>query len=83
MGGLLGLLQQDPETYFQSVTRYRAGSAASAELDSAAIDALVAARAAAKQARNFTEADRIRAELHAAGIELDDKPGGITQWRRA
>jgi len=83
LGGLLGLLQQDPEAYFQSVTRYRAGAAAAAELGADAIDALVAARVAAKQARNFAEADRIRDELRAAGIELDDKPGGITQWRRA
>ncbi|HEX7748918.1 MAG TPA: cysteine--tRNA ligase [Bordetella sp.] len=83
LGGLLGLLQQDPEAYFQSVTRYRTGAAASAALDAAAIEARIAARAAAKQARNFAQADRIRDELRAAGIEIDDKPGGLTQWRRA
>ncbi len=56
---------------------------ARAELDAAAIQALIDARAAAKAARDFAAADRIRAELREAGIELDDKPGGLTQWRRA
>lgn len=56
---------------------------ARAELDAAAIQALIDARAAAKAARDFAQADRIRAELREAGIELDDKPGGLTQWRRA
>ena len=37
---------------------------------------------AAKAAKNFAEADRIRDELTAQGIELIDKPGGITEWRR-
>ena len=46
------------------------------------IDALVLQRAEAKKAKNFAEADRIRDELKARGIELTDIPGG-TQWRRA
>ena len=50
--------------------------------DDAAIDAAIAARKAAKAAKNFAEADRIRDELTAQGIELIDKPGGITEWRR-
>ncbi|MCT9846940.1 hypothetical protein N7563_23085, partial [Leclercia adecarboxylata ATCC 23216 = NBRC 102595] len=72
--------------YFQSATRYSAAAmeqGARSTLDADAIQALIDARAAAKAARNFAEADRIRAELRDAGIELDDKPGGLTQWRRA
>ena len=52
-------------------------------LDDAAIEAQIAARLAAKKVKDFGEADRIRAELKDAGIELVDKPGGITDWIRA
>ena len=45
------------------------------------IDALVAARTAAKKEKNFTEADRIRDELKARGIEIIDTPQG-TKWRK-
>jgi len=41
------------------------------------------ARVNAKKAKNFAEADRIRAELLEKGIILEDKPGGLTEWRRA
>jgi cysteinyl-tRNA synthetase len=47
-----------------------------------AIEALVEKRKAAKAARDFAEADRIRAELRDEGVELVDKPGGITVWIR-
>lgn len=90
LAGVLGLLQQDPASYFQCATRYSAASlaqggasASAGELSAAQIEALIEARAAAKQARDYAEADRIRAQLRDGGVELDDKPGGVTQWRRA
>ena len=67
------MLQDNPETFLQ----------AGASLDEDAIQSHIAARAAAKAAKNFAEADRIRADLLSQGIVLEDKPGGITEWRRA
>jgi cysteinyl-tRNA synthetase len=66
---LLGLLGDSAATWFQGEGDTR-------------IDALVAARTAAKQNRDFAEADRIRAELAAEGVVLEDSPTG-TIWRRA
>ena len=45
------------------------------------IDALVARRTQAKKEKNFTEADRIRDELKARGIEIMDTPQGA-KWRK-
>jgi cysteinyl-tRNA synthetase len=52
-------------------------------LSAAAIEALVDQRRAAKAARDFPEADRLRDELRRQGVELVDKPGGVTVWIRA
>jgi len=75
MGAALGVLQQDPETYLRR-------SVGDGGLADAQIEALLDARRAARAAKNFAESDRIRAQLTAAGILLDDQPGGLTQWRR-
>jgi len=53
------------------------------QLSEAQIEAYIAERAAAKASKKFAEADQIRATLKNAGVELEDKPGGLTQWRRA
>ncbi len=76
MGALLGVLQQDPDTYLKR-------SVGEKGLSDADIEALLAARQAARAARNFAESDRIRGLLTAAGVLLEDKAGGVTQWRRA
>jgi cysteinyl-tRNA synthetase len=55
----------------------------SASPSDAEIDAQITARQAAKAARNFTEADRIRDGLKTQGIELIDRPGGVTEWIRS
>ena len=49
----------------------------------AAIEALIAQRSAAKANRDFASADRIRDQLKAEGIELIDRPGGVTDWLRS
>jgi cysteinyl-tRNA synthetase len=69
-GALMGLLQSDPDAWFRG-----------AEDEAAEIDALVAARTAARAARDFAEADRLRGELTARGVEIMDGAGGST-WRR-
>jgi cysteinyl-tRNA synthetase len=84
LAGLLGVLQLDPEQWFRlAVPGFADESAdAPAQLDEAAIEQRIAARLAARQARDFKAADAIRDELAAAGITLDDQPGGRTLWRR-
>ena len=51
-------------------------------LSDADIDRLIEERVAARKAKNFKESDRIRDELAAAGVVLEDQPGGRTLWRR-
>jgi cysteinyl-tRNA synthetase len=59
-----------------------AAAGVAAALSDADIDRLIEGRAAARKAKNFKESDRIRDELAAAGVLLEDQPGGRTLWRR-
>jgi cysteinyl-tRNA synthetase len=76
LGAVLGILRVPPELWF------RAGAPAGG-LEAADIEARIAARLAARKARNWAESDRIRDELATAGVILEDKPGGVTTWRRS
>ena len=77
LGGVLGLLQADPARYLQAGS----GSVPVGPLD-VDIQTFIEQRTAAKQAKNFAEADRIRQTLAAQGIVLKDGPAGTT-WERS
>lgn len=90
LAGVLGLLQRDAQDFLQGKSIHIhiqdgvvATSSAEAELvrGEVYINAQIEARIAAKQAKNFAEADRIRKELLNAGIVLEDSAAGTT-WRR-
>ena len=107
LGGTIGLLQDEPRTFWQgagfrgkgNVTASASASLSTVPLsgvvavgqvgevapkisDELDVNALVTERNASKAAKNFARADEIRKQLDAAGIVLEDKPGGITEWRR-
>jgi cysteinyl-tRNA synthetase len=89
-GALLGLLQVPHENWLKGITGtlnvklagINVEVAGTVALSESRIDSMIAARIAARKAKNFAEADRIRDELAAAGIILEDGPRGTT-WRRA
>jgi cysteinyl-tRNA synthetase len=76
LAGVLGLLQDEPSAFLRRRVGGQTGPGEQA------VEELITARAAAKAARRYSEADRIRDELKAAGILLEDGPQGTT-WRRA
>lgn len=82
--GLLGLLAEDPAAWLQGGPAEQAGpEAAPTGPDPDHVERLVAERIAARKARDFARADRIRADLLAGGVILEDRPDGRTDWRRA
>ena len=76
LGNVLGVLTLDPAEWF----RLRLGTEAQA-MPAAQVEALIEARREARKARDFRRSDEIRDQLAAAGVILEDKPGGVTQWR--
>ena len=69
LGATIGLLQHDAAQFVQGA-------------QSLNVDVLITERNTAKKDKNFARADEIRKQLDAAGIVLEDKPGGVTEWRR-
>ncbi|TAL04059.1 MAG: cysteine--tRNA ligase [Rhodospirillaceae bacterium] len=74
-GEMLGVLQQSPAVWFTTVS-------AGKTIDAATVESLIAARAAARKARDFAEADRLRQQLAELGVTIEDRAGGTT-WRVA
>ncbi|HEY0901916.1 MAG TPA: cysteine--tRNA ligase [Micavibrio sp.] len=73
-GHILGLLQQDPPTWF--------GYGVQDGVDAAAIEALLQQRKDAKAGKDYARADAIRQQLSAMGVEIEDTAAG-TKWRKA
>ncbi|GAB2943181.1 cysteine--tRNA ligase [Aquaspirillum soli] len=74
LAGVLGLLQRGPLAFLQ-------GGQEAGDWDAGRVEAAIVARREARAAKNWAESDRIRDELLAAGILLEDGPQGTT-WRR-
>ncbi|MDQ5908260.1 MAG: cysteinyl-tRNA synthetase [Pseudomonadota bacterium] len=81
LGGELGLLQTDPETFLQGGESVGTADSAGDSCSATQIETLIAERTAARQAKNWAEADRLRTLLLEAGIVLEDTAKG-TIWRR-
>ena len=74
LAGLLGVLQLEPDAFLQA--------GAEGKVDGAEVEALIAARLQARAEKNWAESDRIRDQLTAMGVVLEDGKGGTT-WRLA
>ena len=78
LAATLNFLQRDPTIFLQEGSRGNDSG-----LSAAAIEEQIAARVSAKQAKDFAKADLIRKTLLEQGVVLEDKPGGLTEWRRS
>jgi len=74
LAGVLGVLQLEPEAFLQA--------GAGGKVDAAEVEALIAARLQARAEKNWAESDRIRDQITALGVVLEDGKGGTT-WRLA
>jgi cysteinyl-tRNA synthetase len=74
LAGVLGVLQLEPEAFLQA--------GAAGKVDASEVEALIAARLTARAEKNWAESDRIRDQLTAMGVVLEDGKGGTT-WRLA
>ena len=82
LAGLMGLLKRDPHVFLQATPAFAGDEAGDEAYSQTMIEGLITDRSAAKKAKNFVEADRLRSELLAVGVVLEDGPQG-TIWRRA
>jgi cysteinyl-tRNA synthetase len=95
MGRLLGVLNMPPETWFkgndETTVHHLTGKniitgapflSQPTLLEVKYIEEMIAKRKNARTAKDFAEADRIRAELLSKHVVLEDKPDGTTEWRR-
>ena len=72
----MGLLEQDPEAWFAAQT-------VDADIDAAAVEALIAERAQARADKDYAAADAARDKLTAMGVAIEDTPDDGTIWKPA
>ncbi|MDD5411236.1 MAG: cysteine--tRNA ligase [Methylobacter sp.] len=81
LGGLLGILQDDPEAFLKGVSHTADAKTGALEIEQQ-IQSRIDARIEAKKSKNWALADQIRDELKQQGVILEDAPDGTTSWRR-
>jgi cysteinyl-tRNA synthetase len=83
LGSLLGILQDDPDSFLKGGTTDAAVESSAGSIGSDEyIEQQIQARIDAKKAKNWALADQIRDELKGQGVILEDSPDGLTRWRR-